>query len=61
MSTSMADVVDEPTIRDVLINLGGNGGHPKISVDTGILVRLDISPDEFMSTLSTQRAIRKRS
>jgi len=55
----MTDVVDGPTIRDVLINLGGNGGHPKISVDTGIFLRLDIFPDEFMSTLSTQRAMGK--
>ena len=54
------DVVDEPTIRDVLINLGGNGGHPKTSVDTGIFLRLDILSDESMSTLSTQRAIGKR-
>lgn len=61
VTTSMADdVVDGPTIRDVLINLGGNGEHPKTSVDTGIFLRLDILPDESMSTLSTQRAIGKR-
>ena len=53
-------MVDRPTIRDVLIDLDDNGGHPKISVDTGNLVKSDISPDEFMSTLSTQRAMKKR-